>query len=259
MIFSHEWIYQIEEVEDLIEEEELDEEEELEYENGSDEDNEAKQKDEFNPSNNKTSTISSIWKSRFTGAWDNWTIVPTEDKEIWFNSFKEKYPWDAKINTKDRSLFNTLGSKSLRDYITRMRIKGRAHKPPFMHQTVWDALWIIWESPEFIAKSDRRRAARQSNKRLHVAGSVLIAEHKRRLQKELGRDPTAAELFFRTHIKKDMKTFIDSEAKETWTSQNHEMVQLREMLDCQKIQYDLLKAKQERMKTTQEAHTEKLD
>nr|GEU64950.1 hypothetical protein [Tanacetum cinerariifolium] len=75
-------------------------------------------------------------------------------------------------------------------------------------------------------------------------------------QKELGRDPTAAELFFRTHVKKDMKTFVDSEAKETW---NHEMVQLREMLNCQKNQYDLLKAEQERMKTTQEAHTEKLD
>ncbi|GKC29203.1 hypothetical protein Tco_1036497 [Tanacetum coccineum] len=42
----------------------------------------------FNPSNNVTSTITSIWKSRFTGAWDNWTIVPAEDKEIWFNSFK---------------------------------------------------------------------------------------------------------------------------------------------------------------------------
>nr|GEZ83392.1 pentatricopeptide repeat-containing protein [Tanacetum cinerariifolium] len=28
----------------------------------------------FNPSNNVTSTITSIWKSRFTGAWDNWTI-----------------------------------------------------------------------------------------------------------------------------------------------------------------------------------------
>ncbi|GJZ46445.1 hypothetical protein Tco_0594041, partial [Tanacetum coccineum] len=42
----------------------------------------------FNPSNNLTSTITSIWKSRFTRAWDNWTIVPAEDKEIWFNSFK---------------------------------------------------------------------------------------------------------------------------------------------------------------------------
>nr|GEU91327.1 transposon-like protein [Tanacetum cinerariifolium] len=290
--------HESEEVEDLTEEE-SDEEEELEYENGSGEDNKAKEKDE--------------WLDNF------------KDKEIWFNSFKEKYTWDAKINIKVRSLFNTLGSISLRDYMTRMRIKGRAHKPPFMHQTVWDALWTIWESPEFIAKSDRGRAARQSNKRLHVAGSVSIAEHKRRLQKELGRDPTAAELFFRTHVKKDMKTFVDSEAKETWsyfllmkekymekyeaedtldkksgniantyirwadhvgskkgkfyglpsgfdryifehivdsigqTSQNHEMVQLREMLDCQKIQYDLLKAEQERTKTTQEAHTEKLD
>nr|GEV86446.1 hypothetical protein [Tanacetum cinerariifolium] len=247
--------HESEEVEDLIEEEELDEEEELEYEYGSDEDNEAKEKDEsvifcsssqmetedvdqklgkedmrivltiqggsFNPSNNVTSTISSIWKSRFTGARDNWTIVPTEDKEIWFNSFKEKYTWDAKINTKARSLFNTLGSRGLRDYMSWMRIKGQAHKPPFMHQTVWDALWTIWESPEFIAKSDRGRAARQSNKRLISA--CTLPDQSRSLstkedwyQKELGWDPTAAELFFRTHVKKDMKTFVDSEAKETW-------------------------------------------
>nr|GEY24762.1 hypothetical protein [Tanacetum cinerariifolium] len=39
------------------------------------------------------------------------------------------------------------------------------------------------------------------------------------------------------------------------TSQNHEMVQLREILDCQKIQYDLLKVEQERMKATHEVHT----
>ncbi|GKC98196.1 1,3-beta-glucan synthase subunit FKS1-like protein [Tanacetum coccineum] len=84
-----------------------------------------------------------------------------------------------------------------------------------MHQTISEALWTIWESPEFIAKSDRGRAARQSNKRLHVGGSVSIAGHKRRLQKELGRHPTAAELFFRTHMKKE-KTFVGNEAKETW-------------------------------------------
>ncbi|GJS20890.1 1,3-beta-glucan synthase subunit FKS1-like protein [Tanacetum coccineum] len=35
-------------------------------------------------------------------------------------------------------------------------------------------------------------------------------------QKELGQDPTAAKLFFRTHIKKDKKTFVDDEAKETY-------------------------------------------
>lgn len=43
------------------------------------------------------------------------------------------------------------------------------------------------------------------------------------------------------------------------TSQNHELVQLREMLECQKIENDLLKAEQERMKATQEAHSQKLD
>lgn len=65
--------------------------------------------------------------------------------------------------------------------MTRVRIKGRAQKPPFMNQAIWEGLWTIWESPGFIAKSERGRAARQSNKRLHVAGSVSIPEHRRRL------------------------------------------------------------------------------
>ncbi|GJZ98572.1 1,3-beta-glucan synthase subunit FKS1-like protein [Tanacetum coccineum] len=100
-----------------------------------------------------------------------------------------------------------------------------------MHQTISEALWTIWESPEFIAKSDRGRVARQSNKRLHVGGSVSIAEHKRRLVDisaansmvlfllfydiAKGTRKGAAELFFQTHMKK-YKTFVDNEAKETW-------------------------------------------
>nr|GEY43959.1 hypothetical protein [Tanacetum cinerariifolium] len=98
--------HESEEVEDLIEEEESDEEEELEsvifYSSSQmeteDVDQQLSEEDRrivltiqggsFNPSNNVTRTISSIWKSRFTGAWDNWTIVHTENKEIWFNSSK---------------------------------------------------------------------------------------------------------------------------------------------------------------------------
>nr|GEV51686.1 hypothetical protein [Tanacetum cinerariifolium] len=158
--------HECEDVEDLIVEEESDEEEELEYENGSDEDNEAKEKDEsvifslssqmetedidqqlgeedrrivltiqggsFNPSNNVTSTISSIWKSRFTGAWIIRQLFPQKIRKFGL--------------THSRVLF------------------------PLFYD---------------IAKRTRK-----------------------------GSD--CCRTVFQTHVKKDRKTFVDSEAKETW-------------------------------------------
>ncbi|GJY74407.1 hypothetical protein Tco_0478838 [Tanacetum coccineum] len=56
---------------------------------------------------------------------------------------------------------------------------------------------------------------------------------------------------------KHSKHIYQSGANHVWLKANRMI--LREMLDCQKIQYDLLKVEQERMKATQEAHTEKID
>ncbi|GKC50115.1 1,3-beta-glucan synthase subunit FKS1-like protein, partial [Tanacetum coccineum] len=233
-------------------------------------------------------------------AWDMWTVVPKEDKEIWFSSFELSKALNDITLCRLGNVASVphVGSVLRADPFRRSRIKGRAHKPPFMHQSVWQGLWTMWESLEFITKSDRGKAAWQSNKRLHVGGSVPITEHKRRLQKDLGRDLIATKLFFRIHIKKDKKTFIDNEAKETyvsffllieknntWKSMERKILLIKKSGNIANtyirwadhvgskkgkfyglssgfnryIENDLLKAEQERMKIVQEAHTQKLD
>lgn len=68
-------------------------------------------------------------------------------------------------------------------------------------------------------QNPRGKTARQANNRLHTAGSVSITEHKIKLREELGREPSASELFLRVHQNKK-KMFVDVAAKVTWEGYN---------------------------------------
>ncbi|GJU21616.1 1,3-beta-glucan synthase subunit FKS1-like protein [Tanacetum coccineum] len=108
--------------------------------------------------------------------------------------------WNPSIEVDVRRLFNKVGSKSFSDCMFKARKK--AEKPEFMNQTTWEALCGVWRLPTFIAKSERGKTARRSNKRLHTGGSIPINEHKTKLREELSREPSVSELFLRTHQNK---------------------------------------------------------
>ncbi|GKD47016.1 1,3-beta-glucan synthase subunit FKS1-like protein [Tanacetum coccineum] len=113
---------------------------------------------------------------------------------------QNKYRWNPSIEVDVRRLFNKVGSKSFSDCMFKARKK--AEKPEFMNQTTWEALCGVWRLPTFIAKSERGKTARRSNKRLHTGGSIPINEHKTKLREELSREPSVSELFLRTHQNK---------------------------------------------------------
>nr|GEV64854.1 hypothetical protein [Tanacetum cinerariifolium] len=183
-----------------------------------------------------------------------------------------------KLTQRLRSLFNTLGSRSFRDYMNKMRIK---------EGELLDNLISACTLPD-----QSRSLSTKGDWVYHVTYKIVAST-----QKELGRDPTAAELFFQTHVKKDRKTFVDSEAKETW-EKYIETYEAEETLDkksgniantyirwadhvgskkgkfyglpsgfdryifehiVDSISQTSQKHEMERMKTTQKAHTEKLD
>nr|GEY20485.1 hypothetical protein [Tanacetum cinerariifolium] len=171
-------------------------------------------KKSFMPSKGVTRNIATIWKSRFTGAWDTWKKVLKEERDVWFNLFKNKYRWNPSIEVDVRRVFNKIGSKSFSDCMSKARKK--AEKPEFMNQVTWEALYRVWRLPTFVAKSKRGKTARQSNKRLHTDGSILISEHKTKLREELPREPSVSELFLRCHQNKKIKVFVDATTKATW-------------------------------------------
>ncbi|GJS44367.1 1,3-beta-glucan synthase subunit FKS1-like protein [Tanacetum coccineum] len=131
---------------------------------------------------------------------------------------KNKYRWNPSIEVDVRRVFNKIGSKSFSDCMSKARKK--AEKPKFMNQVTWEALCRVWILPTFVAKSERGKTARQSNKRLHTGGSIPINEHKTKLREELSREPSVSELFLLCHQNKKTKVFVDATAKATWEGYN---------------------------------------
>ncbi|PWA87027.1 hypothetical protein CTI12_AA120420 [Artemisia annua] len=169
----------------------------------------------FIPSHSVTRSITKIWKARFTGCWDTWSSVPRAERNIWYDAFKIKYKWDARIEGDVKSVFNTVGSRSFRNFMSKARKKPPTEKPEFMHDEAWQTLCRRWRLPAFIAKSNKGKKAREANKRLHTGGSASNVDHSMQLAEELKREPTAAEIFERTHKGKN-KMFVNDEARETW-------------------------------------------
>nr|GEW63826.1 hypothetical protein [Tanacetum cinerariifolium] len=172
----------------------------------------------FMPSKGVTRNIATIWKLHFTGAWDTWKKVLKEERDVWFNLFKNKYRWNPSIEVDVRRVFNKIGSKSFSNCMSKERKK--AEKLEFMNQVTWEALCGVWRLHAFIAKSERGKTARQSNKRLHTGGSIPISEHKTKLREELSQEPSVFELFLRCHQNKKTKVFVDATAKATWEGYN---------------------------------------
>nr|GEZ32403.1 hypothetical protein [Tanacetum cinerariifolium] len=106
---------------------------------------------------------------------------PIEDDYSPLLAYVNKYRWNPSIDVDVRRVFNKIGSKSFSDCMS--KAKKKAEKPEFMNHLTWEALCEVWRLPAFVAKSDRGKTARQSNKRLHTGGSIPISEHKKNCEK----------------------------------------------------------------------------
>ncbi|XP_038716217.1 uncharacterized protein LOC120009638 [Tripterygium wilfordii] len=79
----------------------------------------------------------------------------------------------------------------------------------------------IWDGPEYKKKRE------QGNKNLaykdscsHTGGSIPYMEYRKRMKVELGRNPTKAEVFVRTHQKKSTQQLVDERATTTFEKFN---------------------------------------
>nr|GEZ76632.1 hypothetical protein [Tanacetum cinerariifolium] len=151
--------------------------------------------------------------------------------------------WNPSIEVDVRRVFNKIGSKSFSDCISKARKK--AEKPEFMNQVTWEALCGVWRLPAFVAKSERGKTARQSNKRLHTGGSIPISEHKKKLNS------------------RESLVFLNSSCGAIRTrrqrclstqQQKQHGVWLEE-----KVDHNLLKTEVNNLKNAQEAQSKKLD
>ncbi|XP_038698033.1 uncharacterized protein LOC119995592 [Tripterygium wilfordii] len=80
----------------------------------------------------------------------------------------------------------------------------------------------LWAEPDYVRKREKAKINRASETDgcTNTGGSISHSEHKKRLEKELGRPPTNAELFRHCHIKKATKEFVERRTTTTYNDNN---------------------------------------
>ncbi|KAH0464459.1 hypothetical protein IEQ34_007245 [Dendrobium chrysotoxum] len=107
----------------------------------------------------------------------------------------------------------------MRDMFTDLRKSGQ--RPLWMAESVWAELSAAWSNPNYSRKRDQNRQNRASDvgglgSSLHTGGSLLHAEHRRRLKAVLGREPTPVELHSHTHKRQEDQRWVDERTRKAF-------------------------------------------
>ncbi|XP_038719825.1 uncharacterized protein LOC120012472 [Tripterygium wilfordii] len=102
------------------------------------------------------------------------------------------------------------------------RVRKKEDDGEWIQEEAKAALEKLWAEPDYVKKREKAKMNRASETGgcTNTGGSIPHSEHKKRLEKELGRPPTKAELFRHCHIKKATQEFDDyNKLKEARSSQ----------------------------------------
>ncbi|XP_050238289.2 uncharacterized protein LOC126687776 [Mercurialis annua] len=150
-----------------------------------------------------------------------WRFLTAEQTDFYWEEFKKEYWWDTADYSDDviKSVFMAHAANRYKDVIHRMREKDEKHTS--ISQVIWDSWKAVWASEDKKKKSDVARANRMSEPAgagsgpvRHTGGSRSAIRHMDVLAEELGRKPTATELYTRMHsTKADKGVMVDKRAQ----------------------------------------------
>ncbi|XP_038679437.1 uncharacterized protein LOC119980713 [Tripterygium wilfordii] len=107
----------------------------------------------------------------------------------------------------------------MKDMLSDVRVRG--NKPEWIGDSVWEVLCNHWSFEHFNKISVQNKNNRTSSNNgvsLHTGDSAPVTKHARKLEEELSRKPTVAELFMHMHMKKN-KMWVDAKSGMTYMSQ----------------------------------------
>ncbi|OMO57998.1 Transposon, En/Spm-like protein [Corchorus capsularis] len=174
--------------------------------------------------------ISSILKGNYNHPWPTWSQVDKRVKYLLWKTFQDLYTWEVHENNLVEDIWDLKCDERLRDGFCKARKRARElartkdwnalkpFNPKWIPNPVWvrliEDVWSKeeWEKNSEIASANRKSSADGSISK-HAGGSRSFHAHKEALRLENnGREPTHAEVFEKTHKRKNGK-FVDSKSK----------------------------------------------
>ncbi|XP_052171884.1 uncharacterized protein LOC127787865 isoform X3 [Diospyros lotus] len=144
-----------------------------------------------------------IWKRRYTEPWLHWDEVPEITRQMWLEEFNKKYKWQPEESDRIWITWNASGRKSFKNSLN--KIKSGANTGAWMDPDVHRALQEKWNDEQYkkMAEQNKKNRASMIGGSIHTGGSIPFTESRRRMARELNREPTEFEHFRKTHTRKD--------------------------------------------------------
>ncbi|XP_074293775.1 uncharacterized protein LOC141620931 [Silene latifolia] len=92
-----------------------------------------------------------------------WSDASEEEKERWFNNFRQNYHWPKEQERAVWERYNYIGKKRLRDNM--YKVSKRKKPPQFMEGTAYKELMEKRDTPEFKEKSARAAINKRGGKK----------------------------------------------------------------------------------------------
>ncbi|XP_014516858.1 uncharacterized protein LOC106774393 [Vigna radiata var. radiata] len=136
----------------------------------------------FVPSRVASQAINWSIKDQFLQPWPSWGAIPIEDKELFWQRFKQDVQWIAEHEAQIKKNFHRKASQRLSTIFRYARITGR---PPYwMGEHIWNSLLEHWNSPNYRNKcvTVQRNRMLEKGGVLHIGGSITAHEHALRME-----------------------------------------------------------------------------
>ncbi|XP_017408089.2 uncharacterized protein LOC108320991 isoform X2 [Vigna angularis] len=169
----------------------------------------------FLPSRVASQAITRSIKQQFLQPWPSWGAIPIEDREHFWQIFKQKVKWRAEHEAEIKKNFHSKASHRLSEMFRDARITGE--RPYWVEEHIWNSLLAHWNLPDYRNKcaiAQRNRASEKGGV-LYTGGSITTHEHAIRMAVELGRAVHVDEVFKQTHLRKDTGAYVDERSRRT--------------------------------------------
>ncbi|KAK9666726.1 hypothetical protein RND81_14G206700 [Saponaria officinalis] len=94
-------------------------------------------------------------KNKMTGGYTCWSMASAEQKEQWFNIFRQGFYWKRELEHVVRERYNGVCQRRLRDNM--YKVASRKKEPDYMQGGAYEALMKHRETPEFKSRSKQAK------------------------------------------------------------------------------------------------------